>query len=75
VVNDADGRAETQAMFTGLIADVGSVGAIELGGTGARLRIATRLADELREGDSIAVDGVCLTATDVRDGSCSATRR
>jgi riboflavin synthase len=59
-------------MFTGLIADLGSVSALELGGAGARLRIATRLAGELHEGDSIAVDGVCLTATDVRDGSFAA---
>jgi riboflavin synthase len=59
-------------MFTGLIADLGSVSAMELGGAGARLRIATRLAGELHEGDSIAVDGVCLTATDVRDGSFAA---
>lgn len=59
-------------MFTGLIADLGSVSAIELGGAGARLRIVTRLADELREGDSIAVDGVCLTATDLREGSFEA---
>jgi riboflavin synthase len=59
-------------MFTGLIADLGSVSGVELGSAGARLRIATRLADELRDGDSIAVDGVCLTATDVRDGSFAA---
>jgi riboflavin synthase len=59
-------------MFTGLIADLGSVSAVELGGAGARLRIATRLSGELHEGDSIAVDGVCLTATDVREGSFAA---
>ena len=59
-------------MFTGLIADLGSVSAVELGGAGARLRIATRLAGELHDGDSIAVDGVCLTAIDVREGSFEA---
>jgi riboflavin synthase len=59
-------------MFTGLIADVGSVTALEQDGAGAKLRIRTRLAGELREGDSIAVNGVCLTATDVRDGSFEA---
>src|ERR1035441_2501413 len=59
-------------MFTGLIADLGSVSALELTGAGARLRIETRLAGQLQEGDSIAVDGVCLTATDVRDGSFEA---
>jgi riboflavin synthase len=54
-------------LFTGLIGDLGSVTALELAGAGARLRIATRLATELREGDSIAVNGVCLTATAVDD--------
>ena len=59
-------------MFTGLIADVGSVAALEQNGAGATLRIRTRLAGELREGDSIAVNGVCLTARKVRDGSFEA---
>jgi riboflavin synthase len=59
-------------MFTGLIADLGSVVAIERDDTGARLRIATRLADQLGEGDSVAVNGVCLTACGVRDGSFAA---
>jgi riboflavin synthase len=54
-------------MFTGLIADLGEVTALDENGEGATLQIATRLAGELDEGDSIAVDGVCLTATDVRD--------
>jgi riboflavin synthase len=56
-------------MFTGLIVDLGSVTALEQNGAGATLRIRTRLADELSEGDSIAVNGVCLTATEVRDAS------
>ncbi len=55
-------------MFTGLIGEVGSVAALEQDGEGATLRISSRLAAELREGDSIAVNGVCLTATDVGDG-------
>jgi riboflavin synthase len=50
-------------VFTGLIQDVGTVEALERGSDGARLRIATRLAGEIALGDSIAVDGVCLTAT------------
>ncbi|HET8639639.1 MAG TPA: riboflavin synthase [Solirubrobacterales bacterium] len=52
-------------MFTGLIEDIGVVEAVEAGGEGSTLRIATRLGGELSEGDSIAVGGVCLTATDV----------
>jgi riboflavin synthase len=52
-------------MFTGLIEDLGTVEAIERGEDGARLRISTSLASEVREGDSIAVNGCCLTATAV----------
>ena len=52
-------------MFTGLIADLGSIAAIEPDGGGATLRIRTPLASELAQGDSIAVNGVCLTATRV----------
>jgi riboflavin synthase len=52
-------------MFTGLIADLGGVSAIERDSGGATLEISTRLAGELGEGDSIAVNGVCLTATAV----------
>ncbi|HEX7058394.1 MAG TPA: riboflavin synthase [Solirubrobacterales bacterium] len=48
-------------MFTGLIQDVGGVESVESGAEGARLRIATSLAAEIGLGDSIAVDGVCLT--------------
>jgi riboflavin synthase len=59
-------------VFTGLIADLGSVAALARDGEGATLRIATALAAELREGDSIAVDGVCLTATRVRAGELEA---
>jgi riboflavin synthase len=52
-------------MFTGLIADLGSVLAVERAGDGATLRIRTTLAAELGVGDSIAVNGVCLTAIHV----------
>jgi riboflavin synthase len=50
-------------MFTGLIQDVGTVESAERGADGARLRIATSLGAEIEPGDSIAVDGICLTAT------------
>lgn len=52
-------------MFTGLIQDIGSVESVKAGAEGARLRIATSLASEIATGDSVAVDGVCLTATAV----------
>jgi riboflavin synthase len=50
-------------MFTGLIQDVGRVESVETGDDGARLRIATGLGADVGLGDSVAVDGVCLTAT------------
>jgi riboflavin synthase len=50
-------------VFTGLIQDVGTVDRLETGAEGARLRIATALAPQIGLGDSVAVDGVCLTAT------------
>jgi riboflavin synthase len=52
-------------MFTGLIADLGSVTTLERDGEGATLEISSRLAGEIGVGDSVAVNGVCLTATDV----------
>jgi riboflavin synthase len=55
-------------MFTGLIADLGSVTALERDGEGATLQISSRLAGEIGEGDSVAVNGVCLTAIDVDAG-------
>jgi riboflavin synthase len=52
-------------MFTGLIADLGTVTALERDGEGATLHIESGLAGDLREGDSVAVNGVCLTATEL----------
>jgi riboflavin synthase len=52
-------------MFTGLIQELGTVEELDVGGAGARLRIATGLAAEISAGDSVAVNGVCLTATRV----------
>jgi riboflavin synthase len=59
-------------VFTGLIADLGSVAAIGQDDEGATLRIGTSLAGEMAEGDSIAVNGVCLTATRVGGGELEA---
>jgi len=55
-------------MFTGLVADLGSVDAVDATSDGVRLTLATALAGELKEGDSIAVSGVCLTATAIDGG-------
>jgi riboflavin synthase len=59
-------------MFTGLIADLGRVAAVEQHDEGATLRIGTSLAGEVAQGDSIAVNGVCLTATRVGSGEFEA---
>jgi riboflavin synthase len=50
-------------MFTGLVQDVGKVEAIESGDEGARLRIGTGLGSDISPGDSVEVNGCCLTAT------------
>ena len=50
-------------MFTGLVADLGRVAAIERSADGVRLTISSHLVTDLHEGDSVAVNGVCLTAT------------
>ncbi len=56
-------------MFTGLVQDLGSVRAVEREPAGARLVVQSSLTSELSEGDSIAVNGVCLTAVSVENGS------
>ena len=52
-------------MFTGLVQDVGAVLKIEKGQDSSRVQIQTQLANELNVGDSISVNGVCLTAVTV----------
>ena len=49
-------------MFTGLVGDLGTVATVDRTADGARLSFESSLTSELREGDSIAVNGVCLTA-------------
>ena len=56
-------------MFTGLVQGVGSVAGIERSDDGARITIATPLVPELNAGDSIAINGVCLTAVDLAGDS------
>jgi riboflavin synthase len=55
-------------VFTGLVADLGTVTAVDATADGVRLTVRTALAPEIAEGDSVAVNGVCLTATAVADG-------
>jgi riboflavin synthase len=55
-------------VFTGLVSDLGTVTALDATDDGVRLAVRTALADELSLGDSVAVNGVCLTATDIEGG-------
>ena len=56
-------------MFTGLIAELGSITAIKKSDTSAVFTInAPGLISEIKTGDSVAVNGVCLTATSI-DGT------
>jgi riboflavin synthase len=60
-------------MFTGIIEELGRVRELEKRGEGVRLIIEARTVMEgTEEGDSISVNGVCLTAIDVRSDSFSA---
>ena len=60
------------SVFTGLVQDLGTVTAVDATADGVTLGVRTRLAGEIAEGDSVAVNGVCLTATAVADGQFSA---
>ncbi len=54
-------------MFTGIIEELGQIAALEKHADGAKIKIAARVVTkETNEGDSIAVNGVCLTALDVK---------
>jgi riboflavin synthase len=55
-------------MFTGLVESTARVRRVDPDGDGVRLEVETPLAAELRQGDSIAVNGVCLTAVDPDGG-------
>ena len=60
-------------MFTGIIEELGSVRSIEERGENARIVIAARiLTEDTKHGDSIAVNGVCLTALDITPDSFTA---
>ena len=59
-------------MFTGLVADLGRIADVQRSSDGARVRVESQLAADLHEGDSVAVNGVCLTATGVGDGAFQA---
>jgi riboflavin synthase len=60
-------------MFTGIIEELGSVRSIEERGENARIVIAAKIVTAgTNHGDSISVNGVCLTALDIHDDSFAA---
>jgi riboflavin synthase len=59
-------------MFTGIVEDLASVAAVDQLADAARLTIRAAALDDVRPGDSVAVNGVCLTAVAVADGGFSA---
>jgi riboflavin synthase len=60
-------------MFTGIIEETGTVRSLDRHAAGARLQVqAARVMSDLQIGGSIAVNGVCLTATAVTEGNFSA---
>jgi riboflavin synthase len=56
-------------MFTGLVESLGTVRSLERRGDAARLTLETSLAGELSLGESLAVNGCCLTVTGKEDGA------
>jgi riboflavin synthase len=55
-------------VFTGLVQDVATIRAIEKRAESSVLQFETKLAKDLKVGDSISINGVCLTATSI-DGA------
>jgi riboflavin synthase len=59
-------------MFTGIVRDLGRVESIERNDAGARLRIGAALAEAVAAGDSVSVEGACLTAAAIDAGAFEA---
>jgi riboflavin synthase len=59
-------------VFTGIVQGLGRVAAVDRSADGARVTIETPLVSELQTGDSIAINGVCLTAVSLQNGSFAA---
>jgi riboflavin synthase len=59
-------------MFTGIVEAVGKLVEVKSIGGGYRVRIATALASDVKAGDSLSVNGVCLTVILTDDGEVHA---
>lgn len=60
-------------MFTGIIERAGKVADVARAGNGARLTVVTRGMKDWKRGESVAVNGVCLTAAAIRRGGKNGT--
>lgn len=56
-------------MFTGIVEECGEVADYKSVETGAELRVKSSFSGEVTLGESVAVNGACLTVTDVSDGA------
>lgn len=62
-----------ESMFTGIIEETGKILSFEKSASGARILIAAKIVTkDVKDGDSIAVNGVCLTALDIKKDSFAA---
>jgi riboflavin synthase len=59
-------------VFTGIIREIGTVEEVERTSEGARVRVSAAVADGLGAGDSVSVDGVCLTVASPGEASFEA---
>ena len=60
-------------MFTGIIEELGKIASLEKYAGGAKIKISAKIVtDDANEGDSIAVNGVCLTALEIKSDSFAA---
>ena len=59
-------------MFTGIVTELGRVEAVDASAEGARIRVRAEAAGELQPGDSVAVNGACLTAAAAGNGAFEA---
>lgn len=60
-------------MFTGIIEELGKIASFEKSGDGAKIKISAQVVTtDAKDGDSIAVSGVCLTAIDITQNSFAA---
>lgn len=58
-------------MFTGIVESVATIAEIAVTGDGARITLRHPLADDVNIGDSVAINGTCLTVVDLNDGTMS----